>query len=281
MVSIKQALKYARPLVQNISTTPALDTEVLLGFVLQLSREQLYANSDKQISKRQYQEFQLLINKRAKEIPIAYLIGQQEFWSLKFSVNENVLIPRPETELLVETVLERYGANRAYRVLDAGTGSGAIAVSLGSERHNWEIYATDVSYPAINIAKSNATSHCIMNINFICADWLACFQRRSLDIIVTNPPYISDVDIHLQGSIRFEPQSALIAKGNGMAHITRIVAEAKEILVPGGSILIEHGFEQGTQIAQLLARHSFIKIACLHDLAGLERVTLGYLQDLV
>lgn len=278
MVSIKQALKDALPLVQAVSTTPSLDAEVLLGNILHLSRAQLYVYSDKQIDNPQYQEFLSLINERSRGIPVAYLVGHQEFWSLKFSVNKSVLIPRPETELLVEVVLDRYGNNKSYRVLDAGTGSGAIAVSLGFERANWTIYAVERSLSALGLAKNNAASHHTVNVNFVCADWLTCFQECSLDIIVANPPYIADTDAHLQGSIRFEPQSALVAKDNGMSDITKIVAQANTVLVPGGLLIIEHGYNQASMVARLLREHAFTRIACLHDLAGLERATLGYLH---
>lgn len=252
-----------------------LDAEVLLAHVLQKDRSYLRAHDSDELNPCQQEKFQTLVQQRNQGIPLAYLIGHKEFWSLELLVTPDVLIPRPETELLVETVLEILPKNQQITVADLGTGSGAIALALAKERPQWEITAVDFSAKALEIAKKNAQQLNIMNINFIQSDWCTELPRKKYAAIISNPPYIANDDPHLL-ALRYEPQSALIAEANGLAAFSSIMQQAKSHLKKQGLLLFEHGYNQEKSIKELFEKYSYTAIANKRDLAGLPRVSYGF-----
>jgi release factor glutamine methyltransferase len=256
------------------SASSRLDVEILLCHVLGKERVFLRAWPETQLTVAQVLRFEQLLACRRQGQPVAYLTGRREFWSLSLQVNDDTLIPRPETEALVAEALARC-PDTAMRVLDLGTGSGAIALALACERPLWQIDAVDVSPGCIEVACRNAIAHDLQNVQFSVSDW---FSRLSdgYPLIVSNPPYIDGDDPHLrQGDVRFEPRRALVAAEHGMAAIRHIVAAAPRRLEAGGYLMIEHGCEQGQACARLFAGAGFVGIACVQDLAGRDRVTLG------
>jgi release factor glutamine methyltransferase len=254
------------------SDTPRLDAEVLLCHVLDVTRSYLYAWSDKVIIANQYNQFQELLEDRIKGVPIAYIVGNKEFWSLDLQVSQNTLIPRPETELLVELVLARLDFDSQAKVIDLGTGSGAIALAIAKERVNCNVIATDKSTTALAIAKQNAKNLGLETVEFIETDWLN--NLGMADVIVSNPPYIATADPHLnQGDVQHEPRTALVAGNDGLADIRTIIAQVPKHLTAGGCLLLEHGYDQAAAVRGLLKQFEFVET--YQDLAGLDRVTVG------
>lgn len=254
------------------SDTPRLDAEVLLCNVLDVTRSYLYAWSDKVITANQYNQFLQLLEHRIKGVPIAYIVGNKEFWSLDLQVSENTLIPRPETELLVELVLARLDSDSQATIIDLGTGSGAIALAIAKERVNCNVIATDKSTTALAIAKQNAKNLGLETVKFIESDWLS--NLGLADVIVSNPPYIATADPHLnQGDVQYEPRSALVAGNDGLADIRTIIAQAPKHLTDGGCLLLEHGYDQAAAVRDLLKQ--FQSVETYQDLAGWDRVTVG------
>ncbi len=258
------------------SPTPKLDVEILLAHVLNKSRSFLYSHADEKIAPDYIQQFIQLLKRRKKGEPIAYIVGEQDFWNIKLKVNHNTLIPRPETEMLVEKSLE-YGVGREnLRVLDLGTGSGAIAIALAKEKPTWEIIATDISPKALAIAQENAVLNQVENIKFYLGDWCAALPMRNFNIIISNPPYVNDNDeLIKQGDVRFEPRIALHAGKDGLADIRRIIHQAKRILAKDGLLLLEHGYTQQKQILELLECEGYQQCQGFADLAGHDRVVVA------
>jgi release factor glutamine methyltransferase len=224
----------------------------------------------------QVKEFKQLLEQRRRGIPIAYLTGTREFWSLDIAVNQDVLIPRHETELLVERLLDHAGAVRAPRILELGTGSGAVAIALGSELRDARITATDNFNSSLTVARQNLDASGLKNIEIIKSDWFGSLDGEPFDLICSNPPYISEEDKHLQqGDVRFEPRHALVAAECGFESIRTIVTNAEKFLSPGGWIVIEHGFEQGGTVRQMLLESGYGSVTTYRDLGGNERVTEG------
>ena len=251
-----------------------LDSEVLLAHVIHKNRSYLRAWHDKSLSAAQLSTFQQLINQREKGIPIAYLTQQREFWSREFKVCPDVLIPRPETELLIELCLAQLPTNKACNILDLGTGSGIIAITLAAERPLAKVIACDYSQSALAIAKDNAQLHAIDNIIFYHSDWFKAIPHQSFDIIVSNPPYIASDDIHLtQGDVRFEPRCALIASEQGLGDIKTIIENAAAYLTAQGQVFIEHGYNQQLQVQAIFQQAKYAAIMTYTDLAHLPRVT--------
>lgn len=217
-----------------------------------------------------------LLSRRARGEPVAYLTGKREFWSLELSVTPDVLIPRPETELLVEQALARIPDNTDWTVADLGTGSGAIALAIATERPRCHLIATDLSTAALAVAQGNAARLGITNVQFRQGEWLRPLNGTQLDVVVSNPPYVRANDPHLaQGDVRFEPKSALVAGTDGLDAIRRVAADAVSCLRPGGWLLLEHGYDQAQTVHTLLEAHGYTSVATCRDTADHERITLG------
>jgi release factor glutamine methyltransferase len=255
-----------------------VDVEFLLAHYLGKPRSWLYAFPERALTMQQSVEFQALLNRRINGEPIAYITERRGFWSFDLHVTPDTLIPRPETELLVELALARMPPYKALHVLDLGTGSGAIALAIAHERSNAFVTALDFSEAALKVAKHNAAELQIRNVELIQSDWFAGLANQSYDLIVSNPPYIEDADDHLQqGDLRFEPHAALASGADGLDAIRIIIAGAKKHLNPNASLLIEHGWNQAEAIRALFAQAGFEEIATVQDLAQRDRVTLGQL----
>jgi len=252
-----------------------LDAEVLLCHVLDRPRAWLFAHGDDTTREAERARFLALLERRADGEPVAYLVGHREFWSLPFEVTPDVLIPRPDTELLVEAALARLPADRPARVADLGTGSGAIAVAIAHERPLCEVHATELDAAALAVARRNGADLAGGRVVFHRGSWLEPLAGR-FDVIVSNPPYIAAGDPHLSaGDCRFEPAAALTPGGDGLAAIREIALEALEYLEPEGWLLLEHGYEQGTAVRAILEENGYRRIETLEDLAGIDRLTLG------
>jgi len=254
----------------------AIEVEQLLCAVLGRSRAWLFAHADEAIDAAQCSRFDALLEERAGGTPIAHLLGRRGFWTLDLDVSAATLIPRPETELLVEAALQRMPTDRALRVADLGTGSGAIALALASERANAQVVAVDISTAALEVAHGNARRLSLANVEFCHGSWLSPLAGLTFDLIVSNPPYIADDDPHLQqGDLRFEPRNALASGKDGLDAIREIVGGTPGHLQAGGLLLLEHGWEQGAAVRALLAAAGFVDVESLRDLEQRERVSLG------
>ncbi len=275
-MNIQQALQQASLNLSDTSTTAILDAQVLLSYVLQCNTAHLAAWPEKELNKDQTTQYLGLIKQRSQGNPVAHLTQQREFWSLHFSVNDSTLIPRPETETLVEYILSVFGNNKNITLLDMGTGTGAIAISIASEKPSWEIIASELSSDALALAKHNSDFHQTNNVNLIQSDWFSNITRHDFDIIVSNPPYIADDDPHLQqGDVRFEPESALVSGDTGMDDIEHLCLHAKNYLKNDGYLIVEHGYNQQRQVAKCFTKNGFINIEQKQDLAGHIRMTAG------
>ncbi|HLM53765.1 MAG TPA: peptide chain release factor N(5)-glutamine methyltransferase [Pseudoxanthomonas sp.] len=254
----------------------AAEARLLLAHVLQRPPAWLFAHGDEAMDTAIEQRFRALVEARAAGQPVAYLLGRRGFWTLELEVTPDTLIPRPETERLVELALARLPGDAPSQVADLGTGSGAIALAIAAERPHAQVLATDASAAALEVARANATVHRLGNVSFGRGSWLQPLQGRSFDLIASNPPYIADHDPHLaQGDLRFEPAAALSSGVDGLAAIREIVAGAPPHLVGGGWLLLEHGWEQGAAVAGLMRDAGLVEIATQRDLEQRERVTLG------
>lgn len=260
------------------SDSASLDAQVLLASVLDVDRSYFYSWPDKVIAADLVEQFESLVERRQCGEPVAYLVGKQEFWSLELNVSPATLIPRPETELLVELVLEKIAACHAVGI-DLGTGTGAIALAIASERPQWQLVGVDYSEQAVELANLNQQQLAIANVDFLQSSWLSKVDDKYLgacDFIVSNPPYIDAEDPHLSlGDVRYEPKSALVAENDGYQDIIDIARQSQKFLKPEGILLFEHGFEQGAQVRAILDEYGYGGIRTVTDLAGLERVTLA------
>ena len=260
--------------LNDISDSARLDVEVLLCHTLGKDRAFLYTWPEHPLSEAQFADFHAAFERRKNGEPVAYITGEREFWSLPLEVEPSTLIPRPETELLVETALNLPLPDSA-QVLDLGTGTGAIALALASENPSWAIHAIDQSPQAVALARRNCEKLQLANAKVWQSSWYQNVTER-YQLIVSNPPYINPQDPHLQqGDVRFEPHSALVAQRAGLADIEAIVAGAAEYLEPGGWLLLEHGYDQGEPVRQILRDARMVDVETRQDLAGHDRVTLG------
>ncbi|MDD5274140.1 MAG: peptide chain release factor N(5)-glutamine methyltransferase [Methylovulum sp.] len=274
MPSIKTLLAQAAQALSATSGSPALDAEVLLYTVLGKNRTYLRTWCDNTPNPAQQERFQWLCQQRLQGQPIAYLIGEREFWSRDFIVTPDVLIPRPDTERLVELSLELIPSDRSATILDLGTGSGIIAIILATERPNAHVTATDLNPKALAIARQNAERHHLTNISFYRSDWFGQLPPQRFQLIGSNPPYIDPQDPHLQqGDVRFEPDSALIAADHGLRDIDSIAKTAKNWLVADGHLLIEHGYDQETAVQAIFKGYGYREVQTYRDLSGQARVT--------
>ncbi len=273
--SISEALQWAFAVLNETSESAHVDAEVLLTQCLNKNRSYLYTWPEKALSVEQWQQFQAMVAKRQKGMPVAHIVGEREFWSLPFIVNDSTLIPRPDTEILVETALNLPLADNA-KVLDLGTGTGAIALALASERPNWRITALDKVEDAVMLAKANRDNLNLPQVDILLSDWFSAVENRDFNLIVSNPPYIDEEDEHLsQGDVRFEPQSALTAAEQGYADLYHIAGCAKKYLVPGGQLLVEHGYQQALAVRNKLIELGYVDVATVRDFGSNDRCTLG------
>lgn len=254
----------------------AVDAELLLAHVLQRSRTWLFTHGDAVPEPAQVDAFADFVRRRQAGDPVAYLIGRRGFWNFELDVTPATLIPRPETERLVELALVRLPVDRALRVADLGTGSGAIALAIASERPRAQVLATDASAAALTVAEANAARLGLGNVEFRLGDWCAPLGAECFDLIASNPPYIADTDPHLaQGDLRHEPPRALASGSDGLDAIRVLARDVPGHLRPGGWLLIEHGWEQGAAVRELLLAAGFADVASELDLEQRERVTMG------
>jgi release factor glutamine methyltransferase len=276
--TIAMLLKQSTDLLTK-STTARLDAEIILASVLKTNRTWLYVNGNSVISAEEIESYKKKIRERAKGVPVPYITGNCEFWSLPLTITPDVLIPRPETELLVEMSLDiiRRSPSR-LSIADLGTGSGAVALAIASETLNTRIAATDISFAALQVAKRNVDQLNYNNIMLLAGSWLKPFGDKSLDIIVANPPYIGFKESHLtDNAIEFEPTTALFTKNNGMEEIDCIIAQGARCLKPGGWVLLEHGFQQGLKVRSSLEKSGYSRIHTQRDLNRCERITRAYI----
>jgi release factor glutamine methyltransferase len=253
-----------------------VDAECLLAHALDRPRSWLYAHADDGVDAATAQRVAALIERRRAGEPVAYLTGRRGFWTFDLQVTPATLIPRPETELLVELALDRLAVDRATRIADLGTGSGAIALALASERPLAEVLATDASADALAVAQANARELRVANVQFRLGDWCAALQMHDFDLIASNPPYIASDDQHLhQGDLRHEPPDALASGSDGLDAIRSIVAAAPAHLLEGGWLLLEHGLDQGERVRALMRDAGFVDVHTTCDLESRDRVTCG------
>lgn len=256
------------------------EAEQLLLHVIGRDRAWLFAHGDAALADAEVAAFEALLARRIAGEPVAYLVGHRGFWTLDLQVSPATLIPRPETERLVELALERLPADRPLRIADLGTGTGAIALSLASERPQARVVATDVSADALAVARANGVSNAVANVEFRHGSWWAPLQGERFHLVASNPPYIADGDAHLvQGDLRFEPPTALSSGADGLEAIREIVGDASTHLMPGGWLLLEHGWDQAAATRALMTAAGFVDVATETDLEQRDRVTLGRVTE--
>jgi release factor glutamine methyltransferase len=283
LITLKALLKSGQVQLENYSDSAIEDCEILLSHTLNKNSAWLIAHSDSTLTSEQTLAFQTYLRRRSAGEPVAYIVGQRAFWEHQFEVNANVLIPRSESEMLVELAIQISGSQtptlQTQTIADLGTGSGAIAISLAHELPQSKVIAVDVLPEALAVARRNAKKIGVANVRFIESNWFSKLGGQDFNIIVANPPYVALGDPHLvQGDLRFEPSDALCAGPNGIDDIQKIINQATEHLQPNGNLMIEHGFEQGSEVRKLLSNAGFNNIVTHRDIAGLERVSCGSLE---
>ncbi|WP_338040733.1 peptide chain release factor N(5)-glutamine methyltransferase [Marinomonas ostreistagni] len=276
-LSIAESLRQATQRLTATSPTAQLDAQLLLTEVLDVSTAYFYTWPDKVLSNDQQVAFDALLVRREQGEPIAYILGQQDFWTLTLATSPSTLIPRADTERLVEVALEKLEGMSAPKVLDLGTGTGAIALAIAQEVPEADVLGIDYSAEAVALARRNAESNVISNARFKQSDWFAQLgAQERFDIIVSNPPYIDPDDVHLeQGDVRFEPLSALVAQEQGLADIRHIISQASDYLNHSGWLLFEHGYDQAQAVQALLLAANFSAVETFQDLGDNDRVTIG------
>ena len=266
-------------LVDSLKLEPSearLEAQVLLQHSLNVDRAWLLAHENDALEGKQEAAFEALLKRRLNGEPVAYILGKREFYGLEFIVTPDTLIPRPDTETLVEAALAKISTSQTCSVLDLGTGTGAIAITIASERPQAKVTAVDQSEKALAVAQSNAQNLDVNNVQFVLSDWFTALQGQAFDVIVCNPPYIAEDDPHLnQGDLRFEPVNALVAGEDGLDCIRQIISQAREYLNSQGWLMFEHGYNQAEKVAQLLKSANFYSVTSVADLSGILRVTLG------
>lgn len=276
-MTIEQLLTQAQQSLALTSDSPKVDAEYLLAYVLQKPRSYLKAFSDQVLSSHEQQQFNELLSRRLQGEPVAYLVGKKGFWNLLLTTNSATLIPRPETEMLVEAVLH-LDDKQPKKILDLGVGTGAIVLALAHEKPHWQLFGSDVSSDALTVAKQNSETLDLKNVEFKQGSWCEPWQANTdfFDVVVSNPPYIREDDSHLmQGDVRFEPRLALTSGTDGLDAIRVIVKDARALLKKKGWLLVEHGFDQGQLVRDIFMQTGFINIETLKDLSGHDRVCQG------
>tara|TARA_B110000090_G_scaffold164216_1_gene181694 strand:+ start:1357 stop:2235 length:879 start_codon:yes stop_codon:yes gene_type:complete len=273
--ALKNLVEYGHKFLTPCSDSAKLDAQLLLCLVLEKELSHLLTWPDKVIETVLVNQYLVLLTRRQSGEPIAYITGIKEFWSLPLSVSTATLIPRPDTETLVEQVLDALKGKEALSCLDLGTGTGAIALALASENPTWQVEGLDYSLSAVKLAQLNAKNLHLSHVDFYQSDWFSKVTKNKVfDVIVSNPPYIDSKDKNLsQGDVRFEPLSALVADNNGLADIKIIATLAREYLSTQGKLFFEHGFDQGTSVRKIMADAGYLQVQTVKDLSGHERVT--------
>lgn len=275
IMTIQELLTSAVEQLHSVTDCPRLEAEILLAYVLKQPVSFLHTWPEREVTEYDIIIFNKLLNERLTAKPLAYILGKREFWSLELTVNEHTLIPRPETELLVETLLA-FINNPIAKVADLGTGSGAIALALACERPKWTIYATDVSEEALIIARKNAQQLKLNNIYFSQGNWCDALPVNNLDAIAANPPYLSGPEwLEYKNGLAFEPESALISGEDGLDAIRQIIEKSQNYLAADGWLMIEHGFTQAMATQTIMKQYEFKEISTLKDLANNPRLTIG------
>jgi release factor glutamine methyltransferase len=280
MLSIRSALLQAQVKLNNSPRLDAIDgrfeAQWLLQYLLNTNRAWLIAHENDTLSTDLQARFDQLVNRRADGEPIAYILGNREFYGLNLLVTAATLIPRPDTEILVDAALNKIPTNTPLQVLDLGTGSGAIALAIAQQRPQVKVTAVDASKAALEVAISNSKQLHIPNIHFSLSDWFNNLDDALFDVIVSNPPYIENTDHHLnQGDLRFEPTSALASGADGLDDIRRIINDCLTHLKPQGWLMLEHGYNQAAAVTDLMAHTGLVNIETCQDLGGNDRVTIG------
>ena len=276
--TIKAALAYSAALLNTEEAT--LEAQLMLQHVLNVNRAWLIAHENDALETNIHEVFETLLERRLNSEPIAYILGYREFYGMKLKVTSETLIPRPDTETLVEAALAKISPQEKSQILDLGTGTGAIALAIAKYRPQTLVTGVDASQAALNIAIENAQNLNITNVYFELSDWFTALHGNTFDVIMSNPPYIETCDAHLkQGDLRFEPISALASGMDGLDDIRAIIAQAPQYFNPAGWLLLEHGYNQASKVADLLKQVGFSEISHIQDLAGIDRVTIGKMPN--
>ncbi len=274
-MTFEEAIDFAIAKLASNSNSAKLDAQLLVCHTCNTKLTKLLAYPGNELSNEQLTLFKLQLSRRSKGEPIAYITGKKEFWSLDFIVNKHVLVPRPESELLVEITLDLIAEKQTPRIMDLGTGSGAIAISIAKERSDCVVVATDISKQALDVANLNAAKH-EAPIQFIYSNWYKKIGNEKFDVIICNPPYVAEDDPQLHQNVtRYEPSKAVISNDNGLQDLKLVIAGANQYLSSQGSLIVEHGFVQATEVQQLFKKYGFKQVKTYKDLAQLDRVTCG------
>lgn len=258
--------------LQSISDSARLDAELLLARSVDMPRSYVFAHPDEELDSAAIDRFRKALARRVAGEPMAYICGEKEFWSMRLMVSPATLVPRPDTELLVEQAIGRVSRHQPMRVLDLGTGSGAIALAIARERPLCQVTASDISVDALAVARQNARQLDIANVEFLQGSWTEPVAGRRFDVIVSNPPYIASGDTAL-ASLTFEPVTALESGADGLRDIRIIATTAANVLADFGCLLLEHGFEQAAAVAEILHGSGWVDVHCMTDMSGLPRIT--------
>jgi release factor glutamine methyltransferase len=274
--TIRDVVQNAQATLREVSNSARTDAEILLTLVLGCTRTYLRTWPEHVLTIEQHEQFLKLLARRLDGEPIAHITGERDFWDMTLRVSADTLIPRPETETLVELALAKIPPTVSWQIADLGTGSGAIALAIARERPQCEIVATDISPAALDVARDNATRLQVQNIRFVLGRWFEALAGEQFEMIVSNPPYVHPSDPHLQqGDLRFEPLTALQSGPDGLSDIRHICAKAREHLRAPGWLLLEHGFDQGDTVPTILRELGYQQIQVAQDLAHHDRVSLG------
>lgn len=277
-MTIRKTLLMAQAaLAQMLDASEAkLEAQLLLQHVLNVNRAWLITHESDALQANKHADFEALLNRRLQGEPIAHILGYREFYGLNLKVTPDTLIPRPDTETLVEAALAKISPHQAAHILDLGTGTGAVALAIASNRPQTQVTAVDASQAALNVAIENAKNLNITNVHFVLSDWFTDLNNQKFDVIVSNPPYIEQEDAHLnQGDLRFEPVSALASGQDGLDDIRKIIDDCLLHLKPQGWLMLEHGYNQAGQVADLMSQTGLIDIKTITDFGGNHRVTIG------
>lgn len=276
-IKLQELLQKTQKNLAAFTDNAQMEAEILLSHALNKTRDYLYTHSETQISIEQQKQFFDLLNRRLKREPLSYILQQQAFWDIELHLTKEVLIPRSDTELLIEIIVNNYSQQKELQIADLGTGSGAIALSLAKQSKKWQISATDISVSALHVAKQNAKKLHIENVQFYLGNWCEALPVQLFDIIVCNPPYIAKNDPHLmQPELKYEPQLALLGGEKGLDAIIAIVDKAGNYLHEEGMLLIEHGYNQAEDVRKIFADAGFKIITTYKDLGNNDRATSGY-----